>query len=405
MVMDMVTDMAANGRPPRPNRIKQAVCATAGLLLALSSGANALSNAMARTAPSAATRAFPPNGMPWQSVATAAFRSDQTGDQDVFASPGPRTMDLARKSYTREPLADSAIAFLARAASQRSATKPIMVLETAHRATRRSTMLSLDLLNAYAQAGREAEGLAVFDELLRRETSAHGVMLERLAAISGDPRIERSMAELLSSNPPWSDQLWRQIAQSPDGMANARALRLALAGAGGRVDPEVDRLLIAGLAGSQRFEDSYRLLEALFPASVPKPGTVHRPHFQTDRGVVPFDWRHVTSGDFGASENQGSLLVSALAGAQGLVSEQLLYLPSRRSSLDWAVSPAHGKTSDGLKLSATCASSGTLLAEMNAAGRKALTNSSCRWVWLRLAVDVPDDGDASDWTVSRIAIQ
>lgn len=383
-------------------------------LVAVAAGLSAFAQAGARLAPERAAEAFPLDGGAREAAATARYARTQAKAEDPFIAPSAGVVNLARSAYLREPILPAATVILARDAARSHKKSRTEILEAGHALSRRSTVLNFDLISDYGNAGDADSTLPLIDEILRRETAVHGLLLERLAALAGDPAVGEKILELLALDAPWGPQFWRQLAQSPTGLTNAANLRLAYAKSGGVNDPEVDRLLVEGLAGQARFDDASRLARGLFPSArslglASSGGLLRNPRFADKPDILPFDWRLISSGEYGAgrSGDEGGVLISALGGSRGIVMEQLLALPPRRLRLSGSIEPVGTAKWDQLFVSLDCADRpDSTIFSGNASQLPAqIAAPPCRWAWLRVSVRLPSEAEAQEWAVHDISLR
>ena len=203
------------------------------LLLAAGSGAVALGQHVADANPALAAAVSPLSGSAKAALASrvaAAGLADQlSGRQSALTTDAlrgvrlpPLALELALEGYKREPLAIDAVRVIAiDLLARRRDPQALAVLEGARALSRRSTGVSILLLDRYGREGRDRDGMAVLDELLRRRSNAHSDLIAGLVANLQRDELLPDYRRLLSSKPPWSDIFWRQLAQSPPGLQNA----------------------------------------------------------------------------------------------------------------------------------------------------------------------------------------
>lgn len=405
------TDTAATAiRPRLPKVIRTVIVALASAALAVTSGLAAFAQAGERLSPQHAAAAFSPNGGTRATLAVFELAKRRAITRDPFLPPSEVVAKVARAAQTREPLDANAIALLGAAAGREDPALGLKILRAGHAATRRSSLLNTELLAAYGRVGEEEAALRIIDEILRRQTAAHGPLLERMATLAGDRRYQPMFLELLSLQPPWAEEFWRQVAQSPAGLQNAAALRQASYRQAPYEIGEVDRMLIEGLAGQGRYQDAASLARTLFPdtRALGDGGPIVRnDHFSRKPDILPFDWRLLSTADFGAGIDTQSkaLTISALGGSRGVVAEQLVAIPPRTLKLIVTVARGSAPTDSLLSTSLTCAGSGrTLFKGAIAALPARIAPNACRWAWLRLEVSVPREADGYDWIVQSVSL-
>lgn len=391
------------------------VIALVALGLAVIVGAAAFAQAGIALNPMAAARAFPPDGHALSKEAELQLAMARARTRNPVLAPDAATIAKARAAYAREPLEPEAVAILANAGAgsgpEAAASQAVRTLEAAHALSRRSMIVNTELISRHSQAGRDEDALRLLDEILRQDTAAQGPLLTQMAAYSGNPTLQPIFLDLLAQNAPWVSPFWRQVAQSPAGLKNAVSLRLGYARRGGTVDPEVDRLLVNGLAGQARYDDSARLAAGLFPAlrsiGVPGPGNLVRDaDFREQDAVIPFGWSMTSNGDYGAGfqGKGGGIVVSALPGSRGTVAQQLIALPPRPLVIGAEVADQSGRLDD-LSVELACAANSQVMVSVPVGRLPAKVPApSCKWGWLRFVVAIPADGDGADWTVRRVSL-
>lgn len=392
------------------------------LLLAIWSASAAVAQYALDSNPALAATVFPISGSAEAALASrlsaaelAEELSSRQGEPTAQLLRGvrlsPATVALARDAYSSEPLAIDALRVIAiDRISKQDDRQATAVLEGARALSRRSTGVSLLLLEHYSREGRDREGLAVLDELLRRESGAHGNMIVGLATNLGRDELLPDYRRLLASSPPWSDGFWRQLAQNPAGLVNAASLREDFARDGGSVDPEIDALLVIALADSDRFDDAARVagLMGVRPRAKHSQERILNGDFhRVSKGPV-FDWTTVSGGDYGAEidPESRSLVMSAISGARGEFARQLVRLPSGPAVL--SVTPSEATESDALKrltVQIECPEQDRVLLEQRLPVRAARFQvGACRWAWVRLRVMIPEGEPGIDAEIRRLSL-
>ena len=391
-------------------------------LLAIVVGSAALAQYAVTANPALAATVFPLSGTAKAALAArlagAGLAEELAGRQTAQTAEllrevrlSQQTIALAREAYLREPLAIDAIRVLAiDRLTKRDDDKALALLEGARALSRRSTGVSILLLDRYGRDGRDREGMAVLDELLRRRSNAHGDLIAGLAANVGRDQLLPDYRRLLSSSPPWADSFWRQLAQSPPGLVNAAALRVAYARDGGTVDPEIDALLITALADLGRFDDAARVavLTGARSATADSREQVANGDFSAVSTAPVFDWTTVSSGDYGAEldPEARTLVMSAISGARGEFARQLVRLPAGQAVLSVAASA--DTRSDALERTTVeleCPEQDRMLLTRRLPVRSArFQTEGCRWAWLRLRVAIPEGEQGIDAAIDRVSL-
>ncbi|MXO75493.1 hypothetical protein GRI40_09725 [Altererythrobacter aerius] len=408
------TDTATDGIRPPPQKadpVRSIFIALVGLVLAVVVGAAAFAQAGFALNPMAAAQAFPLDGQALAKEAELQLALARARSRNPILPPDAATIAHARAAYAREPLEPEAVAILANAGAEGDSGQAMRTLEAAHALSRRSIIVNTELISRLSQAGKDEPALRLLDEILRQDTAAQGPLLTQMAAYAGNRSLQPIFLDLLAQDAPWVSPFWRQVAQSPVGLKNAVSLRLGYAGRGGAVDPEVDRLLVAGLAGQARYDDAARLAAGLFPAlrSVGTPGSgnlVRDPDFRQKDAVIPFGWEMTSNGDYGAGfqGTGGGIVISALPGSRGTVAQQLVALPSQPLAIGAEVATQSGRRDD-LSVELRCAGNAQMLVSVPVSRLPARVPApSCKWGWLRFVVAIPADGEGADWTVRQVSL-
>ena len=382
------------------------------LLLASASFLFSISSAGQRISPLYAAGAFPLNGVPSERLAYSMYRSSVLETRNSQASVSPATVLLARQAYAREPLSPEALALIARDMGTRTKIKELALLEAANLISRRSNQVSLDLMAAYAYADNQHENFKVLDQLLSRNSVAQGPLLDGLSAMVANSNMRPSVLRLLSRNPPWAPQFWRRLAQSAQGLPGAAELRLARARQNASVDPDLDRMLIEGLAGQGLFGDAERIGNTLFPeAGISRKQEIvlRNTSFSFQPDYLPFDWRLISNGDYGTTIDlaHSVLAISALAGSSGTAAEQLVHLSQGAYRLSVQLDPRSAPAGDHLGVSLICADQAANILFKDRITRlpALINNSTCTWAYLRVFIQLPSDAQDMDWAIQNIVLR
>lgn len=394
---------------------KRFAAAFAALALLLFTGVATLAQVGGPSAAAATSRLFPPNGEAGGRAARAAYAKVLQNAGNPLAPAPPEVLESAKAAYVREPLQPDLVAVLASPmVARENDARAIELLSAGHGFTRRSTLLNSQLMTVYARNRQMAPAFALIDEILRRETAAHGEILKSLAQFAGNPAYAPTILGILDSKVPWSAQFWRQLAQSVPGLGNAADLRIGYARQGGIGTPEIDRMLVIGLAGQARFGDAERLARVLFPqamrARLPARGNLlANGDFASPPDILPFDWDVRSGGDYSAQIPWGrsELAISALSGARAVVSRQLVRLRPTELAVSVDSSAASSNGLGELKARLVCASGDQRpLLEASAIGlSRTIPAPGCEWAWFEIEAAIPSDGSSQDWVVRRVVLR
>ena len=381
----------------------------AGLLLAAAAGAAAFSAAGKLANPAAAARAFPLNGEAAAERAMRRYEAQMRKARNPAALPDPAIRALALDAYRREPLNLDAAFILLRGNAQMSAARRLDALDAAYRLSRRSTPVSFDLLTAHSRAGNTAGAIGVLDSMLRRQTAVHGQLLAFLSGLVRDRSTHGDFLVLLSRKPAWAGQFWRQLAQTPDGLPGAWPLWQRVRSAGIATEPELDALLVSGLADQGLFDDAEAMARRV--SAFDWGAGLRNGEFARLPDVVPFDWQLYATGDYGAAiaADREALVVSALPGSRGTVARQIVRLDQARYGMNADLGPGAPLQGNAmLRARVDCldpAAVGTLLEAPVADLPASFARGICRWAQVSLNVAVPEAADGQEWTVERMRLR
>lgn len=380
-----------------------------GAALALMAGAAAFSAAGQRADPALAARAFPLAGDARAEWAMSRYEAQMRKAEDPVAAPDPAIRALAGEAYRREPLNLDAAFILQRGGPQLTARQRLAALDAAHRLSRRSTPISFDLLTEHSRAGNTAEAIMVLDNMLRRQTGVHGQLLEFLSRLAADRSTHGDFVTLLSREPNWAGQFWRQLAQNPQGLTGAWPLWQRIHSAGIATEPELDALLVSGLADQGLYSDGEALARRL--SALDWGAGLRNGEFGRLPDVVPFDWQVYATGEYGAdiAADREALIVSAVSGSRGMAARQVVGLGQARYRVN-ADFEAAGETpgEDMLRLQVEClapAGQGMLLDVALARLPASFTGAGCRWAQVALMVAVPEAADGQEWMIERVSLR
>jgi hypothetical protein len=380
-----------------------------GAMLAAAAAASAFSAAGEATNPALAARVFPLNGDARAEQAMRRYEAQMRKARDPAAVPDPVVHALAVEAYRREPLNLDAAFILLRGAVGMSDEQRTAALDAAYRLSRRSTPISFDLLTAHSRAGNTAGAIGSLDSMLRRQTPVHGQLLTFLSGLVGDRATHRDFVALLSSEPEWAGQFWRQLAQTPAGLKGALPLWQQVKSAGIATDPELDALLVSGLAGQGLFDDSQAMARRV--SALDWGAGLRNDEFSRLPDVMPFDWQLSATGDYGAeiAADREALIVSALSGSRGVVARQIVRLDRPEYRLVARLSPGGPPPARSmLRARVDClapAAEGVLLEAPLSVLPNSFGRGACRWAQVSLNVAVPEAADGQEWSVERLQLR
>lgn len=236
---------------------------------------------------------------------------------------------LSVAAYRQEPFAGDALVLLGVAAwGHKDPARARALVRGAWALSRRSSLASAWLLQDYGRQAQIRPLMAVYDSLLRTNSAARATLLQPIVQALAAPASVPVVKRLLEKDPPWQDEFWAALADTPAALANGALLREQLRGRlrynGRRDDP-----LFVAMARARLFPQVLRLYGAIAPRGAVTAGNlVKNGDFARDATGGPVDWAVFTDTDFGASidRDRGQLIISSIDRGTGAVAQQLLDL-------------------------------------------------------------------------------
>lgn len=394
--------------------IRHIVVWFAAIILAAVSSLAALASVTKQKSPDLSLSLWPDNGFAYANKADDSFEAQmqRSGGRIPEELEGD-VEGFALRALEMEPTSASAVRTLAyhrHISGDGGQARELM--RHAFSMNRRDPMTNLWLIEDYSRAGDVETTLLLYDATLRSTGEGRGVLLTTMAkALENDLLIEPFYL-MLRQEPPWGPAFLRQAAQTAPSLENAAALRVRLAKDNTVIPREIDELLLGALV-----ERGSLALASDVALSVNGPrrdsnSLVRNGDFASGPGLPPFDWRLISSGDAGAGVNAkaGILEISAIGGADEIVAEQLVRLAPGNHELRAGI-----KTRQGVPLARTTAQLACAEAQRSAPvvtlklegsnPRQQFSVGSCRFYWLRIAVDTRGLLDGSELALDDIAIR
>ncbi|ALH82294.1 hypothetical protein [Sphingopyxis macrogoltabida] len=323
---------------------------------------------------------------------------------------------LADRAYRTEPLSAPALAILAKAMMAEGAReKGVALLTLAGKLTRRNLLISRELIAASAERNDSRGFFTWLSRSVLTNEQARKTYILAMADATARPDAVEALLSVLGAKPRWADDYWRSVVTRPASLANAAALRMKLARgpwSQGALTP-TDQTLIARLVNQRQFNTAERLALSL-GLGHSNTQLVRNGDFARSPLFAPFDWELATLGNLGASinPNDKKLAISAIGGAKGLAAQQLLRLPPGHFQLSWSLSGNIPNQNGGLSIGIRCAELNVgAMAPLSVplvAGKQrrdfVIENNNCRWFWLSMEMDVPDDALGLDAYIDNVSI-
>jgi hypothetical protein len=403
---------------PRPS-VKALAIGAATLVVAWLAGWAALGLAFADRAPAIAASspvgAGPATGK-WARLLVALTIDPRLTDPSaIFPKKMPaRSVALARKAFSVEPMSADALVVLAMAANANGDARQSQALFRAvNRLTRRNGLASMWLAEK-ALEDRDVPGiLGHFDEILRTNENGRANVLQRFAAATPDPVFARALAKLLRRDPPWAEEFW-QVAPTVKGAAGAVGeLRLELASSGLKFDSRSDSALAEQLLNAGRYDLADRLYRSVAGSADGASGDrVRDGQFTRPPKLPPVDWAIFSAGDYGAEIRPagGALLFAATTSIRSLLARQWISLSPGRYVLSTRLSfTQQGGESGAVYARLTCIGTDRAhdfaLRNGSIAQTFAVGAGDCRNYWLDILAEPGEGSTGLDGSLDYISIK
>ncbi len=358
--------------------------------------------------PELALSLTPTNGFAAETLAAQRTKILIARNQGKF----PRRLNqsssiLARKAFESEPIAPDAIAIIALTHAGKDRRD---LMQKAFELSRRQQLVTGWMITDSGLRNDLPAVLQLYDTILRTSSSSADVIIPAMAnALENDSSI-KPFAKVLSDNPPWAGRLWIELVANPKTIENAASLRKLLNGAKGKDQTYQDAALINTLAYNRKFKKAEQLY-AMLTGSSRNHDLIRNGRFDNDSIYPPIDWQLFSTGEYGASIDQGKLTLSAIRNAGGLFARQLVKIPAELLTLKVAFTdtlPAENR----LYLELSCAEeiqNKPLAIRIPLSGKsitRGINNSgtTCGYYWLDITGKSADNGDGFDVSINSIML-
>lgn len=255
--------------------------------------------------------------------AEAMERSEAQLQSDLPRLPEP-LVELARRSYSVDPLEVSTLRTLALGSVLHGDPQRAReLMRIAARISKRDSVTNLWLAQDYAQLGDLDQMLASFDHALRTSGRVRAFAMKPFVETLASEASYRPIGELLSHNPDWEAEFWREFVRNPVSVDKAAAF---FANSGIPVDRLADwdrNMLYANLKRMGLFESLYRLseLETRDDAGIQ---ALAAGEFLTTEQGYPLGWTLYSRGNASAQVRKtGGLQIDARAGSFGTAADRV----------------------------------------------------------------------------------
>jgi len=331
------------------------------------------------------------------------------------AAPTEAEVELARAAYRAEPLSSTALALIIPATPE-GKTRTALLARSGE-LTRRNSLLNEEQIKTSALRGDDRAFFQWLSRSVLTNNDVGAAYVGAMAEATAKDGAVDALTPVVGPAPRWSDSYWQQVIQRPASLLNAAKLRTAVAQAPWRQTAvsRWDRYLSIGLTNRGHFDAAQAMYKGLGLAGDGRSvNLVSDGGFTRQPQLPPFDWQLAVSGTLGASidDKDKSLLVSAIGGARGFAARQLLSLSPGNYALGWSLSASMPVASSSLLARIRCAEPGVKAAPVHPipleAGKHdvsvSVPESMCRWYWLSIDVDLPDDSAGIDAYLRNISL-
>lgn len=377
--------------------LKKAILWVLGIVIALFSGLTTMGAITKSKAPQLAVTLQPLNGFASENLAASSVLTAIAANRGQFgANVDLRAAYLAKQAFISEPITPEAIAVLALGSAEGNRRK---LMQEAFALSRRQQLATTWMIADSAAREDIPAILDHYDTILRVKKSARSVVIPVLAQALSDDRFIEPFANLLSRNPPWTNQFWNEVAYQQISILNAAELRLIQKKKFPMRDEINDRLLIANLVTYGYFDAAYALYQAL-GGEIDDTQAIPRDSLTRPQNFAPFDWKVISKGNYATSINpqSGSLNISAIGGSSGIMARRLVKMTKSPMALSLNVDLLNIEESQlPLRINITCA--GPLNPQFKLAIRLKgglnslhipLENSPCEYYWFDIYGSFPD---------------
>lgn len=349
--------------------------------------------------------------------AFATFAARKRDNPNAAVSDTERR--LAFQSLRSEPLSSAAFGILVVSMTGESEARLRQsLLEQGGKLTRRSSLITSASIEATARRGDDKSFFIWLSRALLTDEKMRSAYIAAMAeATSRDGAVE-ALAPVVGRDPMWSKYYWTAVLSRKASLLNAAKLRATIAQAPWHHQEimETDRLLARALVANRQFDAARQLAVGLGQVGSRGAGQnlLTNGDFSRRPLFPPFDWQLATSGSLGASisAHEDLLTISAIAGAYGYATRQLVELAPGSYVLGWDLSGSAAAGSGMAVARLACAENAPdpkaaqSIPLKNGAHKQNLTvpADACRWYWLSVDVAVPDNAAGMDLSLRNISL-
>ena len=335
----------------RSSVIRGGLLAAASLALAALAGAQAASNAYAKSAPQLVADLSPFAGTAKSRLAQSKLKPPSKGENPLDIDT-TAARPYAFAAVKADPLNPSALTILAlgQDGSRRSTT-----LRAASALNKRSSLLQGVLLSEYQRRGDLAGTLAVLQQTLRVHPGVSRQIIPLLAELLGRDGAVQVFQSMLKRDPEWLNSFLSEAARLPEALKNLARLRLGL-GNTPDVSLETDRTILRQLLDAGQVEPALAIYRIRQKADRPAGDAIY---WSAD--LPPIDWQLTDEGGIYARVKEPSepLTIAIRPGYGGILAQRVVELGSGAKALRVQPDVTPSDTRAALHMKVLCLPSGT----------------------------------------------
>ena len=310
-------------------------------------------------------------------LARLAVRQIETDAQGRSFSIPADAAKRARRAFALEPLAEDAHFVLAGAAfAAGRADDGNAILESSLTIDKGHRLTGLLALQQAAQAEDLEATFRQLDRLIAIDPDLGRVTVQALSAALSDPQSMELIRAELARRPRWADAFWNAGPDSDENFARFMALRFAHKGP---VPRSADERMVRQLLERGAYERAFALADRA-GARFEDGGFANASEF------APLGWDLTRTGALAARLSGQRLLLSAQAGAEGIVARQLLKITGRPLQ----IVPEVTGSPEGIELTLRCAASDAIIARNDKARPLIWRPGTCKHAWLEVGYSAWD---------------
>lgn len=286
-----------------------------------------MSLSLAKQQPRLAHALWPVGTLPKIMIGTEGLTTDPSSETTRASG-----WKLATEAAIREPVNSHAVSLLASLADyEGDREKARSLFELAERLSRRNSVAQLWLIEDAVQRGDIGKAIGHYDRAMRVSVELRQALLPVLVEAANESAVRKQLVSVVAERPRW----WREFAWL---IASASTSPVVVADTLHAVNPDLgdpwERTLagqmLSKLVEMQSYRPAVRLANRM--EGLPDgPRTLQSGDFETDQGVLPFEWHFRDEGSlrgYREAVPSGSigLRIQASSGLSGEVARQLVAL-------------------------------------------------------------------------------